>query len=587
MGRPAELNGPAGPRRPKTRARGREERESRWTGLTTRGPGWDPLVGDTAHHAERACGVRARPGEGRGARARFAEERLRRAHAQPRGSWWNARTGGADRGRPDPILAELAPTWRLRGAYVAATRAGGRKTKAPAVNGRRAAAVSPGRLATMRGDGAYTGMTRKKERERANGLDSPEGVRRRRISAAATGGEQKGETAMRSRGANSRRVGLGGATPSEAGNERVLRSTGGDGGEHTASGGGKMERGGRTEGGTIEMRRGAVTRGRRRGSNLSGLGPGKRRKTSARSPLPRPRMHRLSRRLAMNGGGETELGRRQQWRWEGEEREGARGFKGSNVGLEPTWAVKARAGARRSRPIGDREEGSGGVAAEGGGLCLRPLAACARSGGAEAMTTAMTAGRFGAARRHGRQVRAGAAEGDGGGDQTVGHSARTRGLQRGGGGAADGVARLGHARWRRGRAAAGAAGQRGRAAQTRRGRGPRGRARERRAGSGSEGAERRGSARRGRLTRSRAGRAKGEGGTRRGGSRTRERSGGGALGAARALAHAACGRSGAEGEEGERAREKGRERLEGGGDGPREIRPIDPRGAKIDFCEGI
>nr|BAD16324.1 hypothetical protein [Oryza sativa Japonica Group]BAD16434.1 hypothetical protein [Oryza sativa Japonica Group] len=33
------------------------------------------------------------------------------------------------------------------------------------------------------------------------------------------------------------------------------------------------------------------------------------------------------------------------------------------------------------------------------------------------MTTAMTAGRFGAARRHGRQARAGAAEGDGGGDQ--------------------------------------------------------------------------------------------------------------------------------------------------------------------------
>ncbi|BAD53002.1 Epstein-Barr virus EBNA-1-like protein [Oryza sativa Japonica Group] len=32
-------------------------------------------------------------------------------------------------------------------------------------------------------------------------------------------------------------VGLGGATPSEAGDERALRSTGGDGGEHTASGG--------------------------------------------------------------------------------------------------------------------------------------------------------------------------------------------------------------------------------------------------------------------------------------------------------------------------------------------------------------
>nr|BAD53607.1 hypothetical protein [Oryza sativa Japonica Group] len=51
---------------------------------------------------------------------------------------------------------------------------------------------------------------------------------------------------------------------------------------------------------------------------------------------------------------------------------------------------------------GGNGKGSGGVEAEGGGLGLRPLAACARSGGAEAMTTAMTAGRFGAARRHGR-----------------------------------------------------------------------------------------------------------------------------------------------------------------------------------------
>nr|BAD20139.1 hypothetical protein [Oryza sativa Japonica Group] len=43
------------------------------------------------------------------------------------------------------------------------------------------------------------------------------------------------------------------------------------------------------------------------------------------------------------------------------------------------------------------------------------------------MTTAMTAGRCGAERRHGRQARAGADDGD---DQAVGHSARARGLQR-------------------------------------------------------------------------------------------------------------------------------------------------------------
>ncbi|BAD52811.1 hypothetical protein [Oryza sativa Japonica Group] len=108
---------------------------------------------------------------------------------EPHGSRWNACTGGADRGRPDPTSAELAPTWRLRGCHVGWRE----EDEGPAANGRRAAAVSPGRLATMRGDGAYTGTTRKKERERANGLDSPEGVCRRRISAAATGGEQRGK----------------------------------------------------------------------------------------------------------------------------------------------------------------------------------------------------------------------------------------------------------------------------------------------------------------------------------------------------------------------------------------------------------
>ena len=93
-GGPAELNGPAGPRRPKrARARGREEREGRWTGLTTRGPGWDPLVGGSAHRERGARGVLGF-GEGRrGACARFAEDAVRRAHAQPHGSRWNARTG--------------------------------------------------------------------------------------------------------------------------------------------------------------------------------------------------------------------------------------------------------------------------------------------------------------------------------------------------------------------------------------------------------------------------------------------------------------------------------------------------------------
>jgi hypothetical protein len=74
--------------------------------------------------------------------------------------------------------------------------------------------------------------------------------------------------------------------------------------------------------------------------------------------------------------------------------------------------------------FGKKEEGSGSVAAEGGGLCLRPLAPCERGGGAEVMTTAMTAGRFGAARRHERQALTTAAT------RRSATTARARGKQR-------------------------------------------------------------------------------------------------------------------------------------------------------------
>nr|ABF93727.1 retrotransposon protein, putative, Ty3-gypsy subclass [Oryza sativa Japonica Group] len=66
--------------------------------------------------------------------------------------------------------------------------------------------------------------------------------------------------------------------------------------------------------------------------------------------------------------------------------------------------------------IGKRRRERGRRARGKGGLGLRPLAACARSGGGRAMTTAMTAGRFGAERRHWRQARAGA---DDGGDRAA------------------------------------------------------------------------------------------------------------------------------------------------------------------------
>nr|BAD46188.1 dragline silk protein-like [Oryza sativa Japonica Group] len=145
------------------------------------------------------------------------------------------------------------------------------------------------------------------------------------------------------------------------------------------------------------MRWGAVTRGRWRGSNLSGLGPGKRKERarpefpSASSLVPAPPT-----RATTNGDGETEG--RQQWSGgDGRRREGGRlGFKGGNVGLETDFgrsrrelalrlAAKSATGRREddaggrkkgkrsekkgARPLllWEKEEGSRGDAAEGGG----------------------------------------------------------------------------------------------------------------------------------------------------------------------------------------------------------------------------
>ncbi len=58
-------------------------------------------------------------GERRGACARFAEDA---DAAGPRAASWLAvdrahGEGAANRGRLDPVLAELTPTWRLRGCH--------------------------------------------------------------------------------------------------------------------------------------------------------------------------------------------------------------------------------------------------------------------------------------------------------------------------------------------------------------------------------------------------------------------------------------------------------------------------------------
>nr|BAD15894.1 circumsporozoite protein-like [Oryza sativa Japonica Group] len=180
---------------------------------------------------------------------------VRRAHAQPHGSRWIARTRKDRPGSARPGLAELAPTWRLRGCH-----AGRREVDDdPAANGRRAAAASGGANHGDTGNSEHTGwlhVTRGGEptaRIRRRLLDGG-GLRRRQPAAGEEGNGNevtrgrfpavRASTRLRELDAS---VGLDGTTPSEAGDERVLRSSGGDervlrssggdGGEHTASDG--------------------------------------------------------------------------------------------------------------------------------------------------------------------------------------------------------------------------------------------------------------------------------------------------------------------------------------------------------------
>nr|BAD61972.1 Epstein-Barr virus EBNA-1-like [Oryza sativa Japonica Group]BAD62047.1 Epstein-Barr virus EBNA-1-like [Oryza sativa Japonica Group] len=376
MGRPAQEGGP-------WHARGRGgERESRWAGSIPRGPGWDPLVGGSAHRAEGA----------RGACARFAEDAVRRAHVQPHGSRWTSRArgrrGAADRGLLDPVAAKVAPTWRLRGCH-----AGRREVEEDACrNRRRTAVASGGANHGDTGESEHTGKlhgTRGVEPKAriCRGMLDGGGLRRRQPAAGEGGnGDEvtrgrfpaaRASTRLRESVAS---VGLGGAAPSEAGDERVLR-------RRRRAHSGRRQRSGRRllatgrplvllpeskarrwneegeRGDALPCGRGAVTRADDAKRDRFGLGPRKRR-GRARSESPSASLLKKGERA--------------------------------------TW---------------QREEE----------LCLRPLEASARSGGVGLMTTAMTAGRCGAERRHGRQARKSVAEADGGGDQAVGHhGARAR-----------------------------------------------------------------------------------------------------------------------------------------------------------------
>jgi hypothetical protein len=83
---------------------------------------------------------------------------VRRAHAQPHGSRWTARARGrreaADRGLLDPVAAEVAPTWRLRGCHAGRLEVDDDTCR----NGRRTTAASGGANHGDTGEGEHIGM---------------------------------------------------------------------------------------------------------------------------------------------------------------------------------------------------------------------------------------------------------------------------------------------------------------------------------------------------------------------------------------------------------------------------------------------
>nr|CAE03381.1 OSJNBa0004N05.5 [Oryza sativa Japonica Group]CAH68003.1 OSIGBa0157K09-H0214G12.14 [Oryza sativa] len=112
-------------------------------------------------HAGAVLGFRRGSGARRGAR----RTRRRRAHARERGT-----EGAADRGQLDPVR----PSWRRRGAFVAATRAGvwRKKGEAEMDGGRRR--HSPGQHTGIQGRGKDTGVM-----GGTRGSESPARIHRR------------------------------------------------------------------------------------------------------------------------------------------------------------------------------------------------------------------------------------------------------------------------------------------------------------------------------------------------------------------------------------------------------------------------
>lgn len=182
--------------------------------------------------------MRAARGEGGGGGPTCSLTAYRGPRARGETEGAAGRVGLSGRGRGG---ADVAPTWQPRGS------AGGRRR--PGRNGRRAAAAIGGASHGDTSDSEYTGWlhgTRGGEptaRIHRRELDGGESRRRQ----PAAGGEGNGDEVKRGRfpavGASTRpreldaSVGLGGNTPREAGDVRVLRNPSGDGGEHSAGDG--------------------------------------------------------------------------------------------------------------------------------------------------------------------------------------------------------------------------------------------------------------------------------------------------------------------------------------------------------------
>jgi hypothetical protein len=176
-------------------ARARERRPIRARGRgreRSGGPGAPRGVPGGAHMlAARFTVGRAHAGAvlGFGGCGVRAVRRVDRMAAGPHAAGWRtvdrAREGGEGRRR----LTQSQPTWLRRGCHASQRE----EEEGEAGNERRTAAEFTGARHDLSGKREHTGKEGRDERKRADGLDSPERGRRRRIAATHAGGEKKGK----------------------------------------------------------------------------------------------------------------------------------------------------------------------------------------------------------------------------------------------------------------------------------------------------------------------------------------------------------------------------------------------------------